>query len=183
MVRNNQRKNAQDNALNDALDFIKRNWLIITGLLVAVPYIMRYLKAQAQKTETANQELILKQKIESGDIIKETKLFENASPLTQKQKRLKITGSSELWAASTSLAHDFGYKYSDSGKWYDVLNPRGWTENDASIRNTLLKYRNYFSILEKLYYEVDTNSRNLRNDILKDLDKTELALVRKGLKI
>ena len=183
MVKNNQRKNAQDNALNDAFDFIKRNWLMITGLLIAVPYLMRYLKAQAEKSRVAALELALKEKIANVDIVKENKLVENTNPLTQKAKRLKITGSSELWAASTLLAHDFGVKYSDNGHWYDVLNPRGWTENDASIRNTLLKYRNYFSILEKLYYEVDTNSRSLRSDILKDLDKSELVLVKKGLKI
>lgn len=183
MVKSNYKKNVQDNALNDAFDFIKRNWIMITGLLVAIPYLLRYLKAQAQKTTTADMELELKQKVETGQVVKETKLFENENPLTQNQKRLKITASKDLHAASQSLAVDFGVIYKDAGNWYDFLNPRGWTENDEEIRKTLVLYRNYFDKLEKLYYEVDTNSRSLRKDILQYLDKDELKYLRKYLKI
>ena len=183
MVKSNPKRNAQDNALNDAFDFIKRNWIMITGLLLAVPYLLRYLKAQAQKTSVANVELEYKDKIEKSEIANATKLFENTNPLTQNQKRLKITASKDLHAASQSLAVDFGVIYKDAGNWFDFLNPRGWTENDEAIRKTLVLYRNYFDKLEKLYFEVDTNSRSLRKDILQYLDKDELTYLRKYMKI
>lgn len=180
MTRN---KTAKSNAFNDAFDFIKRNWLVITGLLIVIPYIKRYLDDQATAIKNNKSENILKETEKTSEVIKEIKVIQNKNPNSQNSRRRKITGSSELWAASTKLAHDFGFTYSDTGGWLDRLNPRGWTENDISIRNTLLKYRNYFPILEKLYYEIDTNSRNLRKDINELLDDKELVLVRKGLKI
>jgi hypothetical protein len=181
MIRNS--KTSKNTGVNDFLDFIKRNWIVITGLLIAVPYLKRYLDDQKTAIKNNQSDNILKETEKTTEVIKEIKVIQNANPNSQNARRRKITGSSELWAASTKLAHDFGFTYSDTGGWLDRLNPRGWTENDASIRNTLLKYRNYFPILEKLYYEIDTNSRNLRKDINELLDDKELILVRNGLKI
>ena len=154
------------------MEFIKKYWLVITALLVGYPYLKRYLDAQKVKNVASDTM-----------VIKETKLITNASPVVQNDRRSKITVSKELWAASAKLAHDFGFDVADKGNWYDLLRPSGMTENDVEIRNTLLKYRNYFPALEKLYYEVDTNSRSLRNDILQLLDKKELIIVRKAIKL
>lgn len=181
MTRNS--KNNQNNAVNDSLDFIKRNWLIITGLLIAIPYIKRYLDDQKTAISINKAENVVKETQAQTQIIKEIKLIENQNPLTQLQKRAKITSNTALWSASTSLAHDLGTKYKDAGKWYNFLNPRGWTENDESARKTLVYQSKNFYLLEKLYNQVDTNSRNLRNDILEYLDKDELTYLRKYLKI
>lgn len=169
--------------LEPIMIFLQKYWLIIAGLIFALPWIKNYLdemKATNIKSALENQVEVNEQKAEA---VKDNILLENKNPLTQKEKRLKITGSSELWAASSSLAHHFGVSYSDNGKWYDFLNPRGFTENDEEIRNILLKYRNYFTKLEKLYFVVDTNSRSLRKDILQYLDKDSLKTVRRGLNI
>jgi hypothetical protein len=154
------------------MEFLKKYFVFILLILIGYPYLKRYLDSQKIKNEQSN-----------ATVIKELKLLENTSPIVQGSKRDKITRSKELQAASAKLAHDFGFDVRDQGNWYDMLNPRGWTENDAEIRNTLMKYRNYFPILEKLYFEVDTNSRKLRNDILQHLDKDMLVQVRKALKI
>lgn len=154
------------------MDFLKKYWLIITAILVGYPYLKRYLEAEE-----------LKNKLATASVEKDTKLLANQNPLTQAQKRLKITKSKDLHAASQSLASDLGVMYSDAGNWYDFMNPRGLTENDTNVRKTLVLYRNYFNILEKLYYEVDTNSRSLRKDILQYLDADELKYLRKYLKI
>lgn len=181
MTRNN--KNNQDNAFNDAFDFIKRNWLIITGLLLAIPYIKKYLDDQNTSIAINKADNVVKETVAQAQVIKEIKLVENQNPLSQNQKRKKITTNEALWSASASLAHDLGVKYKDTGKWYDFMNPRGWTENDESARKTLVFQRNNFALLEKLYYQVDTNSRSLRADILEYLDKDELTYLRKYLKI
>lgn len=169
--------------LAPVMDFLQKYWLLIAGLIFALPWIKKYI----DEMNASNKKDSLENAVEVKETIHQTnkdlKRLENQNPLTQKQKRMRITMGSELWGASQQLAEDFGIIYSDNGKWYDFLNPRGWTENDENIRNTLLKYRKYFNILEKLYFQVDTNSRSLRADILKYLDKNELVLVRKGLKI
>lgn len=177
------KRDNQKNAVNDALDFIKRNWLIITGLLIAIPYIRRYIADQMEQTRQADQTNVLDGQKANQVIIKETRLLSNQNPLTQSAKRLKITKSKDLHAASQSLASDLGVMYSDAGNWYDFMNPKGLTENDTNVRKTLVLYRNYFNLLEKLYFEVDTNSRSLRKDILAYLDKDELTYLRKYLKI
>lgn len=181
MIKN--KKDNQDNAFNDAFDFIKRNWLIITGLLLAIPYIKKYLDDQNTSIAINKAENTVKQAESDAKIEKDIKLVANQNPLSQNQKRKAITSNTALWSASASLAHDFGVKYKDSGHWYDFMNPRGWTENDQSARKTLVYQRNNFAILEKLYFEVDTNSRSLRADILEYLDKDELTYLRKYLKI
>lgn len=165
------------------MEFLQKYWFVILGLLVAVPWIKNYLAEMATKNKKDALANVVEEKETIYETNKEIKLIENKNPLTQKQKRLKITGSSELWAASEKLSSDFGFAIQDTGDWYDFAKPRKWTENDESIRNTLLKYRNYFTQLEKLYFQVDTPSRSLRADILKYLDKNELILVRKALKI
>jgi hypothetical protein len=165
------------------MEFLQKYWFIILGLLVAIPWIKNYLAEMATKNKKDALANVVEEKQTIFETNKEIKVIENKNPLTQKQKRLKITGSSELWAASEKLASDFGFAIQDTGDWYDFAKPRKWTENDESIRNTLMKYRNYFSILEKLYFTVDTPSRSLRADILKYLDQKELSLVRKALKI
>lgn len=154
------------------MEFIKKYWLVITALIVGYPYLKRFLDTQKVKNIASD-----------SMVVKETKLITNTSPIVQNDRRKKITVSKELWAASAKLAHDFGFDVADRGNWYDIFRPSGMTENDTEIRNTLLKYRNYFPALEKLYFEVDTNSRSLRNDILQLLDKDELIIVRKAIKL
>jgi hypothetical protein len=171
------------NLATQVIEFVKKYWLFITALLIGIPYLKRYMDEQAEKTRQASAQNKLDGIKADTIIIKETQFVTNLNPLTQKQRRLKITASKELHAASQKLASDFGFLYADQGNWYDFMNPRGWTENDKAIRETLVLYRNYFDKLEKLYYEVDTNSRSLRKDILQLLNADELKYLRKYLKI
>ncbi|MFV8323578.1 hypothetical protein [Flavobacterium sp. LS2R12] len=180
MIKNN--KNKTDIA-TQAIEFLKKYWLFITALLIGIPYLKRYMEEQAEKSRQASSQVKLDGQKADAVIIKETKFLTNLNPLTQKERRLRITASKDLHSASAQLASDFGVIYSDSGNWYDFMNPRGLSENDTEIRKTLVLYRNYFDKLEKLYYEVDTNSRSLRKDILKYLDADELKYLRKYLKI
>lgn len=181
MKNNNNQKN--EPLAVQTMEFLKKYWLFITMLIIGLPYLKRFIDSQQQQTEQQKLENQIKSQKAIKENEKENKLIANQNPLTQAQKRLTITASKDLHAASASLAVDFGVKYSDSGKWYDIFKPKGWTENDENARKTLVLYRNYFPYLEKLYYQVDTNSRSLRADILELLDKDELTYLRKYLKI
>jgi hypothetical protein len=165
------------------MEFLKKYWYIILGFILIFPMIKRYLAQQQAYNEEHQQQIVLDSKINQVKIIKETRFVNNLDPKKQLTARQKITGSKELWAVSTKLASDFGVIYSDNNNWYDFMNPRGFTENDVAIADALIKYRNYFEKLEKLYFEVDTNSSNLRKDILKLLDSDQLTRVRKYIKI
>lgn len=185
------KKTVKNNIPSQILDFIKKYWLVITALLVGLPYLKRYMADQAEKTRQAKLQLELDAKKANAQGVVNTRQLQNANPLTQNQKRLSITKSKDLHAASLKLASDFGFmQTAQFTNWYDFLNPangsniaRALTENDTAIRETLVLYRNYFDKLEKLYFEVDTNSRSLRKDILQYLDPDEIKYLRKYIKI
>jgi hypothetical protein len=165
------------------MEFLKKYWYIILGFIFIYPIAKRYIDKQNELNLEAERQNTLDEKTQETKIIKETRYINNLDPKKQLTARQKITGSKELWAISTKLANDFGVNSSDDNNWYDFMNPRGMTENDAEICTTLIKYRNYFDKLERLYFEVDTNSRNLRKDILKYLDASELKRLRHSIKI
>jgi hypothetical protein len=152
--------------------FLKNNWVIITIVLFGLPYAYRYYKTQFQLND--EQDLKLE---------KDKAWLANLSPTTQKSRADKITTSIELQAVAKKLASDLGTAYSDKNSYFSWLNPKGWTENDESVLNTLLKYRNFFPTLERLYFECYSNSRNLRTDILELLDEKELIRLRQAINI
>jgi hypothetical protein len=169
--------------MSKIMDFLQKYWLVIGGILFVFPLLKRYLNKQAELKDEQDKQLSLDNLKTTTVINKEVKFYSNLNPTKQLTERQKITASKELWAVSTKLSNDFGVLYSDQNGLFDWLNPRGWTENDKAICDTLVKYRNYFDKIEKLYFEVDTNSRNLRKDILKYLDAKELKRLRYSIKI
>ena len=170
-------------AASQLLEFLKKYWLFIVFLLVGFPYLKRYLDDQKEKTRLADEARKLEAKKQADKTAAETKLVNNTNPITQNKTRSLITSNKELHSVSSNLAHHFGVAYSDTGNWYDFLNPKGFTENDHEILQLLVTYRRYFVVIEKLYFEVDTNSRNLRKDIVKYLDPKDLKELRKYLKV
>ena len=146
------------------------NWfLIIVGIIIAFP-LFRYIKAQLEKNKEQN-----------STITKNAAFVENQNPITRQKKADVITTRKDIQAAAESLAHDLGTKYSDQNSWFSWLNPRGWTENDKSAADTLIKQRLNFKLLEKLYFTCYSNSRSLHDDVLQLLDEEELKRVRKYL--
>jgi hypothetical protein len=151
---------------------------LVIALIIVGPWLYRYIKAQIQ----ANNE-------QDAEIDKDKAYESNKDPVVQQSKADKITKSKELQAAAKKIAHDLGTKYSDqNSSWlspstWSIFNPKGWTENDEEARNVLLKYRNYYPTLKRLYHDCYSNSRNLSDDLVDLLDKEDLALVRKAIKL
>jgi hypothetical protein len=82
------------------------------------------------------------------------------------------TVSVSLWnsivSSSDSLAHHLGTKYPS----YD---PRSWTENDKEVMKILRFQVKNFIHLEKIYFASSAPGRNLKNDVVKLLDSSELT--------
>ncbi|POS01581.1 hypothetical protein Q361_10941 [Flavobacterium croceum DSM 17960] len=145
-------------------------WLI-TGIIVFFP-LFRFVRKQLQLNKDQRTELD-----------KDKSFTENQNPIVAQKKADEITTRTDIQAAAKSLAHNLGTKYSDANNWYDWLDPRGWTENDKAVADTLIYQRKNFKKLEQLYYSIYTNSRSLKDDVLKLLDEAELKRVRKYLSI
>lgn len=148
----------------DFIEWLKKNWLFVLGAIFVIPWVIRYVKQQ-------NQAL----KEQTADIKSDIKITENKDPEIQKKNADKITVRADIQATARDLAHHLGVKYSDSGNWWDFLNPKGWTENDKEVLRLVKFQVNNIHLVKKLYYEVYTKSRNLSDDVNKLLDDKELA--------
>jgi hypothetical protein len=153
------------------VDWIKKNWFFILAVLVVLPLVYRYLKDQIQLNKAQNEEI-------KG----ENQVIENVNPETRTLKANAITTNVAVQNAAADLAHHLGTKYSDTGNWYDIFNPRGWTENDKKVLE-VLKYqvRNYH-LVERLYFEVFTKRHNLKDDVNKLLDSAQLVQLKEYYK-
>lgn len=162
MVANYRNKNRSQ--LDGFFDWIKTNWIFVLGALLIVPLVYRYLKDQVQLNKLQNE-----------DIKGENQVIDNVNPVIRETNANAITTRVDVQNAASELAHHLGTKYSDTGNWYDIFNPRGWTENDVEVLK-ILKYQvNNFHLVEKLYFQVYTKRKNLKDDVNKLLDSKELA--------
>lgn len=154
------------------MPFLKSNWFMVLCLILVLPYLYRYIMKQIElnKEQTTKLE-------------KDASFVANSNPITQEQRALKITANKELHAVAKKLAHDLGTKYSDKNSMFSWLDPRGWTENDNAVMLTLIKYRTYYPILQRLYYTCYSNSRDLSADLLELLDDAEIKRLRGSIKI
>ena len=169
MVKSNYQRR-YSNKSNQPFDWKK--WLgIFIGLLLVFPAI-RYIMRQLQKTGETEERIA---KIKSFN--------ENQNPIVAQSKADKITTRKDIQSAANDLAHHLGTKYSDKNSFWDFFNPKGWSENDSAAAQILIKQRLNFKLLERLYYNVYSNSRSLRDDVLKLLDERELKKVQKYLNL
>lgn len=161
-------RSRQNNKFN-LLQYISKFWYVFVLIILAIPFIHRYYQNQKIKnkknyldnvvTNNNNQNSsqspnIIKTKTDS--ILKGYKFPTSAS-------RLKLISDAK------ALAHHLGTMYMVT--WYDfIINRSSWTENDNEIEKLLKQQTHNYPILEKLYFSVHTQSRNLSNDLNKFLD-------------
>lgn len=171
LVANQRNRNKNRSDLDGFFNWVRTNWIVVLGLLLGVPFVYRYMKDQVQIT-----------KVQNDEIKGENQVLENINPVTRASAADKITTNKGVQSAAADLAHHLGTKYNDTGNWYDILNPRGWFENDDKVLS-ILKYQvNNYHLVERLYFEVYSKRRNLKDDVNKLLDAPELVQLKEYYK-
>jgi hypothetical protein len=154
------------NSVNSGfLSIIERYWLVIIGLIVGTPFLLRYLKDSSVKNYTNDLQEQIK-----------TNATANLSPITQLSGMNKITTNKAYHDWALSLAKDLGTLYSSRASWYSIFDwTRSLTENDTAVYNSLKQVSNTGQkrILGELYFFLV--QRNLNEDVVKLLDKELLA--------
>lgn len=129
---------------------INEYWYIILGVILIIPFIIRYLRKQdlAQVSADQQQQIDLKK-------------VENSDPVKQQQNANAITTSSYYQSVARQVAYNLGVNFA----WYD---PRSWSENDSAVLN-LLKPLNSGQIktVSSLYYNCYATGRSMQDDCLK----------------
>ena len=171
-------RNNKPSFLNTAIiPFFKKYGIFLIVLFLVFPYAYKYLKRtiasvrdtnlEAEKIENANQNakadpVLTKQKVQ--DIKKKYP--------TINQKTIDA-----ITASAFKIAKAFGTNVDDNhvlfGGTIDLYNITAWTEDEKTAMSVLKKHIGTFPILEEIYYKTATKSKNLRNDILKYLSKSQ----------
>lgn len=154
------RNNRQKNDTSPLMEFIKKYWLVVVGVVMGFPILLRYLKDQETNTNQNNAEEAEKNLV-----------IANQNPLTQLEELNKITKDTFYHNLARNVAIHMGYdiQTKDAG-WGSFLNPFGWTENDQKVYNELKNIINSGQkrTVTACYYVL--TRRNLSDDVKKTLD-------------
>ena len=144
-------------------------------MFFALPFLIKFVRSQIAKINDQTFELD-KQTNASQNSLDSPEIQKQKAVQVAKQHKISVKDLERLKTAASKLAHELGTKYN----WYD---PKSWTENDVEV-GKILKYegRN-LNIIADLYYHVYTTSKNLKTDLIKNLDKDVLDDVRLSWKI
>ncbi|TRX06199.1 hypothetical protein [Flavobacterium gawalongense] len=153
-------RNASSNG--GALQLLKDYWLVILGLFLVVPFLIRYLKDASTANTVNNQQ-------------EQEKLYksQNDNPVTQLTGLMEITTKTWIHDVARNVAFNLGTSIRtkevglfDSAFW----NPKGWTENDEKTYNQLKTITIVSSrdAVVKCYYFL--TRRNLIDDVKTLLD-------------
>lgn len=166
-MRNNRRKTDT----SPLMEFIKKYWLVLVGVVMGFPILLRYLKDQETVTNQNNV-----------DAAEKNIVIANQNPTTQLVGLNAITTRIELHDIARNVAFHLGTIVRT--KEVNPLslafwNPRGWTENDqkAYIELNKINYAASRDLVTKCYYFL--TRRNLIDDVKELLDdeyKTKLPL-------
>lgn len=158
-----QRTNKKPLLTGGFLPTIERYWLVVLGLIIGYPIIMRYMKDASTKSYINNQE-------ESEKII----AAQNNNPAQQLENLNAVTTNYFYQNIARNVAKDLGTNIATKEstfldfKW---LNPSTWTENDTEIYNSLKQLVNSGQVktVSNCYYVL--TRRNLYDDVKQYLDK------------
>lgn len=135
---------------NNVMEFLKRYWYVLVGIIVAFPYLIKYMREQERKdrSRATDEEIADLQNI-------------NKNPAALQEYLNQLTTNKTYQNEARDIYHHTGYAY----PWYD---PRSWTENDEAIFNILSKYNEIPFEITDCYFAI-SSGRIMRNDLQKVL--------------
>lgn len=160
-----RRTNVKNSVNSGFLAIIERYWLVILGLILATPVLLRYMKDSQVANETNDTQETIKLNVSK-----------NLDPILQQSELNKITVNPFYQNMARNLAHNLGTIYQVRGSWYDIPSYfRGLTENDKKVYYDLVQLKNsgQVSTVSKCYFFLI--GKNLREDVTRLLDPELLA--------
>lgn len=147
------------------LDIVERYWVVLLGLIIGYPIIMRYFQDASTKDTINKQE-------EKEKLL----VSANQNPVDQLTELNKITANTFYHNLSRNIAISFGTNVltKESDFFTYLFNPSVWTESDEEAYNQLkpLVSAGQVKIVTQCYYVF--TRRNLMDDVKTYLDKKYL---------
>ncbi|CAN1538476.1 hypothetical protein MCETHM1_01658 [Flavobacteriaceae bacterium] len=184
MTVKNMRKGGSklDLFFNKAKIFLSKYWLLMLVLLFGLPPLIRYIRTQIA---------LMKGNTEANKAIVNTAQNATANPVTIKKKtdavqkiypNVTTTDMQRYSTVAQGVAKALGTNVEDNhivlSGTFEFFNVSALTENEDEVVRLLKTVPTTFPIVEQLYYNVHTRSRNMKNDLLKYLSKKDLDQIR-----
>lgn len=167
-----------------ALPFLKRYGLIIIVLTFGLPPLIRYIRTQIAllKGNTIDNKTIVNN-AENG-VASPVIVKQKITVIKKKYPNLTATDMERMSTVAQGVALALGTNVQDNHFVFstDLYNVGAWVENEDEVIRLLKTVPSTFPVVEDLYYSVHTRSRNLKNDLLKYLSKSDLEQIRKVYK-
>lgn len=155
------------------LDWLEKYWVMLLGILFFLPTVMKWIKdinVTGQKDDMENE---IELNSSENSVQSPQMITDKVDQYLPVELKIAKDQREKLKADTIALVHNLGTRAGSS--WYNVDT---WTENDAEVEKILKRQVHNYKVIERLYFMAYTESRNLTNDILKYLDKTNLTRVR-----
>lgn len=190
--------------------FFKRNWIsIVIVILLAVlvlPWIIYKIQdflANLKANRKNNETKLVVNTVKNENVqnsAQNTHLSSNSPTLEKKYTGIKAKYKNRikpsdtiLWNSLKQDAHNLAYALGTHAKenqaWFGLDGLLGdrpdldaLTEDEKEAVRILKKYPKTFDILADLYHTTATRSHDLKKDIVKYIDKSDIAILRKHYK-
>jgi len=162
-------------------EWLKLNWLIVCAVLLVFPVFYRWvttLFAQVKAGQLKADTIVSNaQNGKSSPNIITQKSFN----IFKKYPKVSPTEMERYKAVSQQVAIALGTNVEDNHYILntDLFNVSAWSEDENKVISLLKTVPTTFPIVEDLYYNVFTRSRNLKTDLYKYLSVSEIAQLKK----
>lgn len=182
----NARNNKASFLDSKVIPFFKKYGIFLAVLFLVFPFLYKYIKKSIDIVKDTNLQSEKAQNASengkaSPDIIKK-----KVADIKKSYPTISKSTMDNIVSSAFKIAQAFGTNVDDNhvllGGAVDLYNISAMTEDEATAIKYLKKHTGTFTILEEVYYKTATKSKNLRNDILRYLSKSEYSELAKFYK-
>ena len=182
----NTRNNKPSFLDTQIIPFLKKYGIFLVVLFLAFPYAYKYLKRAIESVKNTNLEAIKEQNANENAKASPEIVKKKVSDIKKSYPSISQKTMDTIVASAFKIAEAFGTNVDDNhvllGGTVDLYNISAWSEDEKTAITFLKKHTGTFPILEDVYYKTATKSKNLRNDIIKYLSRSQYAELAKFYK-
>lgn len=168
------------------IPFLKKYGIFLVVLFLVFPYAYKYLKRAIESVKNTNLEAIKEQNSNENAKASPEIVKKKVSDIKKSYPSISQKTMDSIVASAFKIAESFGTNVDDNhvllGGTIDLYNISAWGEDEKTAISYLKKHTGTFPILEDVYYKTATKSKNLRNDIIKYLSKSQYSELAKFYK-
>lgn len=174
------RRTNSENAFTGVLEFIKTNWLLLLAALVALPFVYRYVNNILAQIKASNLSKDVAVNNSQNGVSSPVIIQQKIVTIKKKYPNLSVASMEKCKTVAQKIALALGTNVEDNHNIMgaDLYNIAAWSEDESEVVKLLKTVPGTFPVVEDLYYNLFTRSRNLKTDLVKYLSQSDLKNIR-----